>query len=206
MYFSIPSLPRLISRSMVWSRSQASTPTIMSFYGGSWDNFKWTVITVDFANIFSHQCDDQDYYDWRPWDEVNVLYSWKKIEEGNFLDLRFIFLPWGFNFCFSYATKVSYAESFMPNYCPRRACVFWGAQFWLCSHSLQSIPLHIPTVIVQTNCIVCHCRGQRVSVFWGAPSRSRDESLRSVVSMDETTTGSLTTTSVIVPVRTTSGE
>ncbi|CAI8011178.1 Sortilin-related receptor [Geodia barretti] len=43
--------------------------TIMSFYGGSWDDFKWTVITVDFANIFPRQCDDQDYYDWRPWDE-----------------------------------------------------------------------------------------------------------------------------------------
>ncbi|CAI8046683.1 VPS10 domain-containing receptor SorCS1, partial [Geodia barretti] len=43
--------------------------TIMSFYGGSLDNFKWTIITVDFTNIFSRQCDDQDYYDWRPWDE-----------------------------------------------------------------------------------------------------------------------------------------
>ena len=51
------------------------------------DNFKWTVITVDFANIFPRPCDDQDYYNWRPWDEVNVLYSRKQIEEGKFYDL-----------------------------------------------------------------------------------------------------------------------
>ena len=51
------------------------------------DNFKWTVITVDFANIFPRPCDDQDYYDWRPWDEVNVLYSREKFEEGKFYDL-----------------------------------------------------------------------------------------------------------------------
>jgi hypothetical protein len=47
--------------------------TVASLYGGPWrtsSQFEWTVVTVDFAGIFSRSCGDSDYYDWRPWDVV----------------------------------------------------------------------------------------------------------------------------------------
>ena len=48
--------------------------TVASLYGGPWGTgapFQWIVVTVDFAGIFSGQCADSDYYDWRPWDVVS---------------------------------------------------------------------------------------------------------------------------------------
>ena len=48
--------------------------TVASLYGGPWEPnvpFEWIVVTVDFAGIFSRECVDSDYYDWRPWDVVS---------------------------------------------------------------------------------------------------------------------------------------
>ena len=38
--------------------------------------FEWTVVTIDFAGIFLRVCQDSDYYDWRPWDEVGLCVLW----------------------------------------------------------------------------------------------------------------------------------
>ena len=50
--------------------------TIVSLYGGPWGAgvpFSWTVVTVDFHDIFMRVCVDSDYYDWEPWDVVRTL-------------------------------------------------------------------------------------------------------------------------------------
>ena len=50
--------------------------TIVSLYGGSGVPFEWTVVTVDFASIFPRECEDDDYYDWKPWDVVRCTYMY----------------------------------------------------------------------------------------------------------------------------------
>ena len=36
--------------------------------------YEWVVIVVNFTNIYDRVCNDNDYYDWTPFDEVRSLY------------------------------------------------------------------------------------------------------------------------------------
>ena len=44
--------------------------TNISLYGTETIGDRWIVITLDFDPIFSRSCTNDDYYDWRPWDDV----------------------------------------------------------------------------------------------------------------------------------------
>ena len=51
--------------------------TVVSLYGGPWDRgvpFTWTVVTVDFRNIFPRMCGEDDYYIWKPWNDVRGIH------------------------------------------------------------------------------------------------------------------------------------
>ena len=46
---------------------------INSLYGiDDFDAFEWVVIVVNFTNIYERVCNDADYYDWTPFDEVRT--------------------------------------------------------------------------------------------------------------------------------------
>ena len=47
--------------------------TVVSLYGGERSPFLWTVVTVNFSDIFLRLCGDDDYYDWMPWNIVSEI-------------------------------------------------------------------------------------------------------------------------------------
>ena len=44
--------------------------TNISLYGIESGGQSWVVVTLDFDPIFDHDCEDDDYYAWLPWDDV----------------------------------------------------------------------------------------------------------------------------------------
>ena len=48
---------------------------INSLYGiDNTSTYEWVVIVVNFTNIYDRVCNDNDYYDWTPFDEVRSLF------------------------------------------------------------------------------------------------------------------------------------
>ena len=47
--------------------------TNISLYGVESGGQSWVVVTLDFDPIFDHDCEDDDYYAWLPWDDVRFL-------------------------------------------------------------------------------------------------------------------------------------
>ena len=47
--------------------------TNISLYGIETREGSWVVITLDFDPIFHRDCADDDYYEWRPWNDVTII-------------------------------------------------------------------------------------------------------------------------------------
>ena len=48
------------------------TTTVVALYGWENNTSGWITVLINFTNIFDHQCAESDYYDWEPYDEVNI--------------------------------------------------------------------------------------------------------------------------------------